>query len=532
MTNAWPLVLSIDWGMQSVKYLVLRRIGKRIRIESFGQFPVVASADDVARQQQQIFQTIFQKEKKYRGAKIVLGIETVHTLIKQEAFPPLSRKELFQSAFFSIQKELSEAASIVFDVLPVDSAPNAQGNINYLLMGASEEAVQDKIQYIINQKRIPVKVLPSVIAARNLFEFLPSVEPKETVCILDVGSAKTVLMFFRSGWLDFYREIVVGGDDFTKAISGTIFHEGRAIQFSTQEAVTFKKKYGYTIGFTEGMSFRGAPFTEIGTMMRPILERLIGEIHRSIGFYKESAEGNRVSSIYLIGGGSKLKNLPDLLAEKLGVPVQLIPKPPKLSIGGEKKAEQVFQSLFPEYAISLALAMETDAKGNLLPESFKKMHQLSVIQKWVNLAAFILFGVLFVMLAWLLQGKNNLEGELPNLQSREMASKSAVSRFEAVQRQKAQVDSSTLEIDGKLQQNPVPVQVLRLVSNRLPKSLSLRSLYIGRDMGLLKEDIKVKLLKGGTGGNAPASGGTTNPNEGFSYVYLTGTSKASVPDIR
>jgi hypothetical protein len=46
------------------------------------------------------------------------------------------------------------------------------------------------------------------------------------------------------GQIDFVREIVIGGDDFTKAITGTIFHEGRAIQFTNKEAIEFKIKHG------------------------------------------------------------------------------------------------------------------------------------------------------------------------------------------------------------------------------------------------------------------------------------------------
>ncbi|NQT26111.1 pilus assembly protein PilM, partial [candidate division KSB1 bacterium] len=397
--RSWPLVVGVDISNQSVKYLLLRRRGNQISIDQFGRFSLSEGAADSPDVIVPVLNKIFDQIKNKNSIKTVIGLEGSRLVVKREQFPSLSMKEIKQSLSFEIQRELGPEgteATIVADCKPIES----ETNDHYLIMGALEEDIDERILPFSSVGVVPAKIIPYVAGIANLAKLLPT--KAGPIGILDIGAQKSTLTFLQNGEMDFYREIVVGGIDFTKAITGTIFHEGRAIQFSTEEANDFKMKYGYPLGFSEGMTFRGAPLSEVGAMMRPIVERLIGEIQRSIGFYADKTGGKKLEKLYLIGGGSRLKHLSEVIAQKIGTSVLLYPISPSIHVEGSEKKQKLFKQKFLEQAVSLALALEDGPYGNLLPEPYKKIHRTAFITRCINYGA---IAVVFLILLFSISAK-------------------------------------------------------------------------------------------------------------------------------
>ena len=324
-------------------------------------------------------------------------------------------------------------------------------------------------------------MIPSVAALSNLVSYIPELQTKKIVGILDIGANRSMLVFIKEGNVDFFREIVVGGNDFTKSITGTIFHEGRAIQFTDKEAEEFKFRYGYPLGFSDGMSFHGAPLGEVGTMMRPVVERLSGEIERSIGFYKEKAGGEDISALYLIGGGARLKHLTKVLSESIGVSISLLPFPQKLRVSGDAKQKELFRNKFPEQAISLTLALESSPEKNLLPAQYAKKHATAQVQRYL---AAVLFGVIAILGVFTVTYRTEvkvLNNNVTRLEGRVAQSKSNVILFDKLQQKKTELVAQIAGVSQLIKQDEHLVQVLRLVSHAVPVNLALESVDYGLD---------------------------------------------------
>ena len=56
--------------------------------------------------------------------------------------------------------------------------------------------------------------------------------------------------------------------------------------------------------------------------MRPVLERLVSEIGRSLDYYRSQFNVERVDRVLLTGGGAKLKNIAPFLSNELHLPVE------------------------------------------------------------------------------------------------------------------------------------------------------------------------------------------------------------------
>ncbi|MCJ7812947.1 pilus assembly protein PilM, partial [bacterium] len=304
---------------------------------------------------------------------------------------------------------------------------------------------------------------------------------KAMLGFLDIGTQKSMLVMVREGRMDFFREIMIGGNDFTKSIIGTIFHEGRAIQFTEEDAVELKLRYGYPLGFSEGMMFRGAPLTEVGAMMRPVVERLSGEIHRSIGFYKDQSAGGELEAFYLMGGGARLKHLSEVLTEKIGITVSLLPMPEGLRVSGGKKHQESFQKKFSEQALSLALAMETSTEGNLLPEQYRKIHQMAVIQKNLRYAVVGIIGVLAFLTFHFQSLVGPLRDQVIEKESEVIKIQSIRSQFTLLQLEKNAIDAKIEALKLSVKKDDNLIQILRLVSHSVPEKLLLTSLEYGKE---------------------------------------------------
>jgi len=484
----WASVLGVDVSSENIKYCYLQRKRGKFIISVFGRYSIASSETEAYSDQsvQMILHRLFEKQKSLKKAKVVVGIDGMQVIVKNQSMPRLSKKEMKQSIGFELQREIEKDGegfgSLISDYRVLGADPVKKENDEVLVMGVPDELAEQHVQSFSGQNVIPAKLIPQVVALTNLVQFLPKQIRDKSIGILDVGTKKSVLLFIRNGKLDFSREIIVGGDDFTKSITGTVFHEGKAIQFSLEEANQFKLKYGYPLGFSEGMTFKGAPLTEIGAMMRPVVERLSSEIHRSIGFYSDQSDGSKVESLYLIGGGARLKHLPDVLSKKLSISVEPFPAPKSITVVGNQSQKKVFASNFLQQAGPLALALESTPEGNLLPDSYKKLHQLAGTQRIIlGIAAIIV--LVFALLSWTTyHDVHTLEAKASRLAKSVDKYKQTGQLFATLSVEKNAIHKKIGSFTSIAGQDPKPIQILRLVSLTLPKPLTLMNLNFGQKM--------------------------------------------------
>ncbi|MFO7891159.1 MAG: pilus assembly protein PilM [bacterium] len=472
----WQQVLGLDYSSQSLKYVLVKRNVRGIKVDSFGKYTF--KGENKENEVERVLGFLLKDNKYLRKSKIVIGLDNNDLVLKTESFPNLSRKEILQSITFALQREISQEGietEIICDYRPVSGDIDKS---NYITMGVPEDIVVSKVGPIVAQEVTPSKVIPTIVSLLNLLQFIPGIEEVGEFGLMDIGATRSMLIFIKDGKIEFYREILVGGDDFTKGITGTIFHEGRAVQLISDEAVEFKLKYGYPQEYSEGMTFRGAPIGEIGTMMRPVVERLIGEIKRSIGFFKDKSESGDINRLYLLGGGAQLKNLSDVLLEKLDLPVFPLPFPENIYITGKKEQKEIFREKYLEQAVSFSLALEEYPEGNLLPEIYKKIHKASAFKRYALM--FIGLFTFILLLIWWMGEKDidKLEIQVERYEKRISTIRNAQSnaqRLKVMQQKEKELLSQISELNASYGQDESLIQVLKLVSHATPENCMILS---------------------------------------------------------
>lgn len=478
MKQPWSYTLGLDFGHANLKYVLLKRKGNKVVIVKFGKISAGRLVEDTAEVRASLLRRFSNRNKKFGNPKIVLGIDGPDIHVKKESFPPLSKKDLFQTIKFDMEREVLKeigGGEILFDFIYVGLDEVTAGNREYLTLGAPRLTVDEVMEPMVAENVIPAKISSQLITLGSLMKLKTGTEG-QTIGLLDVGTNRSMFAIYKNGILDFYREIPVGGDDFTNTITGTIFHEGRAIQFTTEEALQFKMEYGYPIGFTEGMTFRGAPLSEIGAMMRPMVERLTSEIHRSIDFYREKTSDSSLDELLLIGGGARLKHLPDMLSEKIDMPVHALAAPKNIHVMGGKRMKDSFSQHFLEHAVSLSLAFEDSSDGSLLPPSYRKINRIGLIQQITRYAALFMFSVIIFMSMYIQGRVKSLNYQLNSLRVQTSTAGDRAQQFKLLETKKDVIKNKISLIDQKLQCDDTSIQLLKLFSHIIPDHITIVNL--------------------------------------------------------
>ncbi len=482
-TKSWPLVLGVDISASSLKYVLIRHTAARLRVEGFGRHFLGDDQEEAWSKLQNIIGLLLKKGSALNKAKIVVGSGEARVILTHESLPNLAKKELEQTISFSLQQELvnaGEEGEVVFSYQPLGPDPRQSNNTVFLCQAISEGQAIHRITPFINNEIIPDKLTTTISSLANLIHFLPASKSKKEIGILDIGRSRSMLTIIKDGKAQFYRDIVIGGEDFTKAITGTIFHEGRAIQFGTKEAEEFKFQYGYPLGYSEDMTFHGAPLTEIGTMIRPVVERLCNEIQRSIEFYRDKFEGAVVDEIFLVGGGSQIKHLAEVIADTISLPVSPFSYPDELKISGRQNEKDNFKSRFLEQAVAVSLALESDDSRNLLPKQFMKELKRSRLQNIIRYAAAAVVALIALASFQLNSTLKEKKAEVSTVEKRgSLFSQNAGLLFTALEGQERELKTELVALKSRGSQDLTPIYILRMLSNITPSIFSLVSFSYG-----------------------------------------------------
>lgn len=182
---------------------------------------------------------------------------------------------------------------------------------------------------------------------------------REGFSILDIGGRQTGLYIFREGRLWLVREILTAGESFTDALIVAM-----GLTFEGAEALKIER------GFDQGLE----------AFFLPVLERLSGEVGRTINVYNQRYPEAPLELIYLTGRGARLKGMFERMAELL--PYELRPLP----------------TLFPieeEFLPAYTLCMRPPGL-NLLPKERREKIKEGLMARWARIGAAILFLVLLL----------------------------------------------------------------------------------------------------------------------------------------
>jgi len=230
--------------------------------------------------------------------EISLGFDIDNLAIRRASIPFMPKEEIEEALRWELKEEIEfniDTARIKFSILG-EREENDSKKIDLIAIVYREDNIEEKVNELKSFGLNIQDVFPVEFALTNYITNLNIVPSGEKVAIVDIGSVKTKISIIENGKLCFARDVSIGGDTITEAMTGVLVSDKGKINFSKEEAEKLKCEKGIPKDI------------RVLSMMRPVLEKLSNQIRRSLDYY-EHRFNDSVEKIILSGGTSKLKGI-------------------------------------------------------------------------------------------------------------------------------------------------------------------------------------------------------------------------------
>lgn len=248
-----------------------------------------------------------------RHARVASVVNSPKTGLASFSIPSMPKNEIAEAVRWELKNRLPFPVDGF--VIDYEAESNSEGGYDVTVAFSPSDLI-DAHLYVLREAGI---IAPHLITSGfALKKFAEHAHPgAKIICAVDLGDSQSEIYIFstpRSGQVSrilFSRKLPVAGFDITKAMAGVTISDKGRVELSADEAERIKKENGVL-----------QPL-HILSMMRPQIERLAGEISRSLDYYKTSKDAAVVDKIILFGGTARLKGIKEFFEESIGIEVVL-----------------------------------------------------------------------------------------------------------------------------------------------------------------------------------------------------------------
>ncbi len=410
MAKKLTSVLGIDIGSQKIKVAEVRAQGRDAVVSAIGIIDTpegavdhtgVYNSDAVGGALKQLLSEC--------GASVPQAVVSIagqaSVLVRTLEVPRMNPTELKEHMQWEINRNIPFAEStVVSDFKPLsDDDPNST-NMDVVMAIAPQSAVDTMIACVKKAGRNTAAIdVEPLSLARSVVQSYDDVYAGQTICVVEMGHKTTSINIYRNGKLLMPRQIPVGGEMFTKAISDEF-------QISMSEAEVMKiqeadvpEAAAASLGAPSPFGVGGAtesfqaynPFADDAPMtpnpfadgpddvpvvspepaadftpeptsapvavaggnarvynaFAPVLEEFVAEVRRSIDYYR--SRGGEIDRVVLAGGASKMRGLAAFLKASLGLECDNYDPLRRLNITAKKMAPGFLEEHRQEFAVAV-----------------------------------------------------------------------------------------------------------------------------------------------------------------------------------
>ena len=400
------VTLGIDLGTSAIKVvqLVQAKGGRKLTRFEIKPIPVDMRTNETQRRAFIIamLREIIARDK-LTNVQALLALSGPGTSFNTLTVPKMGKKDLQGAISLELKKTLAfELGQAYWDYRVRAEMPDRAGPKLEIITATSQRGVVKEIVTMMEAADIHVAGLTMTpCALHNLLEYGGIIEPEEVAVVLEIGARYSSLTFSKEGSLQFSRDLPVGSDHLTQALVRTITLPQGRHDITLQEAEQMKRQLGIPRKDSTEQPIEGLNVTQILAMMRPVLERLLTELQRSLNYYRQTFKVQKINRLFLSGGGSRLKHLDEFLGANLsGIRVERLDPLSTIQGWSDPRAsehQELLENLAPHLAVAFGLSLDLRKdRFNLVPPEVKMEERLALARLSVQVAfpvtALIFFG--------------------------------------------------------------------------------------------------------------------------------------------
>ncbi|HEY1555415.1 MAG TPA: type IV pilus assembly protein PilM [Kofleriaceae bacterium] len=337
--------IGLDIGSSSVKAVQLRKKGAGWSLQAFGMQPLVPQTivDGTIMDQGSVTTAIRElwSRLKLRQKEVAIAIAGHSVIIKKIAVPMMRPDELAANIRNEAEHHIPFGRDDVEIDYHVTNPQTASGQTELLLVAAKKEVVSDYVQVVRDASLAPQVVDVAAFAGQNGFEANYTLDPRETIVIINIGAAISNINIVRAGVSLFTRDVTIGGNAYTEEIQ-------------KQMGIAADEAEAYKVGGTQTED--GVVPQEVLHTMEGVSEVMAGEFQRSLDFFLATTADANVTRIVLAGGSAKVTSLHRAVERRSRLPLEVADAWKRIEI--DPALDRMYLAAHsPEALVGVGLAM-------------------------------------------------------------------------------------------------------------------------------------------------------------------------------
>ncbi|MDD5136287.1 MAG: pilus assembly protein PilM [Candidatus Omnitrophica bacterium] len=357
-------MIGVDIGGSTLKIIEMRMIPSCL-ISSYSIIDISGdnSGDRITREIAK-----FLADNRSKTNKAVLTFTDGSVVIKRVELAGVARDEIPNAVRWQFKGMVPydiERACVDYKLLREIQKEDGSRAMELMVAIAPRDIIDKRTQAL---KAAGLEVLSINLAPfglENILKLYDGEDASKVLTIVDIGHLRTEISIFDNKRLELVRSVPARSLDISEALTMTLAGEKGTISLTMEEAESIKRNIGVPYDkVADGTKMNSV---QIMSLIRPVLERIAGEIGRSDNYYVHQYEGKKVSMVYLVGAGSRLKNLGRFLSEELSLSVKMMELPKSINVS---KTELKQEDVLPLISL-IGAVIGYKTRPNLLPHEYK-----------------------------------------------------------------------------------------------------------------------------------------------------------------
>src|SRR5512134_2505583 len=345
-------LIGLDIGSSSVKMAHVKAVGAENRLRKFGVFPLPADAivDGAIMDHGAVVEGIKTalRELKIHEKEVAISLSGHSVIIKKVQLPTTTAEELEESIQWEVEQYIPfDIKDVKIDFQVIGPLKDDPSKMDVLLVAAKTDLINDYMSVVRDAGLVPRLVDIDSLAAGTAFELTHPVSDEQVPMVVHVGASFLNITTLHAGVPLFTRDVPMGGGMYTSEIQKQL-----AVGFETAEE------------YKTGRKDPAERATKLAEIMKTVSTLLATEAQRSYNFFSATYPDRLVTKVFLTGGAARSSFLKEILAEKIGVDVEIFDPIQGLSVD-EKSVDPAVVSQFNTSAtVSIGLALRNlEARG-------------------------------------------------------------------------------------------------------------------------------------------------------------------------
>ena len=337
-------VIGLDIGSSSIKLVELMEGKNGLGLQSLGIAPLPPEAivDGALMDSVTIIDAIREliTHSKTKTTDVITSVSGHSVIVKKISLPYMTEAELEESIQWEAERYIPfDINDVNIDFQILGSGPENPEAMDIVLVAAKKDIINDYVSVIIESGLNPVIIDVDSFALENMLAVNYEIEKDELVAMANVGASITNMNILKNNVSAFTRDIFKGGNQITEEIQ-------RQLHIDYEEAEKIKI----------GSKLDASSHSIIQDVLRTASESLAIEMGNSLDFFQSTTTYEKITKLYLSGGGSKIKDFDLNLQQQIGIPVEIVNPFKKIEYSEKNFDLGYLREIGPVMAVGVGLA--------------------------------------------------------------------------------------------------------------------------------------------------------------------------------